>query len=41
MDWLKKAVDEAAAKYWQNYFSEEDYGKMLTEYVPAKRVVPK
>jgi hypothetical protein len=30
-DWLKTAVDEAAAKYWQNYFSENDYGKLLTE----------
>lgn len=36
-EWLRRCgVDEAAAKYWQNYFTDSDYGKALTETIPKK-----
>jgi hypothetical protein len=39
--WLmKQGVDEAAAKYWQNYFTDENYGEELTKDIP-KRLSPK
>jgi len=39
--WLtKQGVDEAAAEYWQNYFTDENYGEELTKDIP-KRLSPK
>lgn len=38
--WLRKhGVDEAAAEYWKNYFSEGGYGEALVSEIP-KRLSP-
>jgi hypothetical protein len=35
--WLRKnGVDEAAAEYWKNYFSEGGYGEALVSEIPKK-----